>query len=142
MARYGVARGPARSNTGNFNLYDAHLCAALRRRGGQAARRPEPIRRAARPARRGGTPSCRERGVRYSSFWTLTGNKKIVEGRAVREVAKAHGCTCEQAWMAFVSGGLGISPLSGTTSEAHMRQDLQLPTLTEREVERLSYLIG
>ena len=44
--------------------------------------------------------------------------------------------------MAFVSGGLGISPLSGTTSEAHMRHDLELPTLTEKEFERLSYLIG
>ena len=128
---------------GISNLYDAHSLARLcddaavkplavqNRFVEQHGRHDVEVRRV-----------CRERGVQYSSFWTLTGNKKIVEGRAVREVAKAHGCTCEQAWMAFVSGGLGISPLSGTTSEAHMRQDLQLPTLTEREVERLSYLIG
>ena len=85
---------------------------------------------------------CAERSIHYSSFWTLTGNKKILHGRAVQEAAKAHSCTPEQAWMAFVSGGLGISPLSGTTSETHMKHDLELPILTEKEVERLGHLIG
>ena len=84
---------------------------------------------------------CSQHGVRYSSFWTLSGNKQLLQGRAVRDVARAHGCTPEQAWLGFVRG-LGISPLSGTTSEAHMRHDLALPALSEQEVERLGYLIG
>ena len=84
---------------------------------------------------------CDEQGVRYQSFWTITGNKAVVQGRAVKAVAAAHGCTPEQAWLGFARA-LGIQPLSGTTSEEHMRHDLELPALSDADVERLSRLIG
>ena len=66
---------------------------------------------------------CDAHGVGYQSFWTLTGNKQMLGGRAVRAVASAHGCTPEQAWLGFVRA-IGITPLSGTTSAEHMRHDL------------------
>jgi diketogulonate reductase-like aldo/keto reductase len=84
---------------------------------------------------------CREKGIAYQSFWTLTGNKRIVEGRAVAAVAKAHDCTPSQAWLGFVRA-LGITPLTGTTSSEHMAHDLSLPTLSEAEVERLERLVS
>ena len=84
---------------------------------------------------------CKGNGISYQSFWTLTGNRKIVQGRAVSAVAKAHGCSAEQAWLGFVRA-LGIIPLSGTTSGEHMTHDLDLPTLSDAEVERLERLIS
>jgi diketogulonate reductase-like aldo/keto reductase len=30
---------------------------------------------------------CKENGIHYESFWTLTGNPKLVEGGEVRELA-------------------------------------------------------
>lgn len=84
---------------------------------------------------------CDAHGVRYQSFWTITGNKAVVQGRAVRAVASAHSCTPEQAWLGFVTA-LGIQPLSGTTSEEHMSEDLDLPVLSDAEIERLGHLIG
>jgi len=84
---------------------------------------------------------CKEHGIAYQSFWTLTANRALVRGRAVSAVARAHGCTPEQAWLGFVRT-LGITPLSGTTSAEHMVHDLHLPSLSEAEVERLAVLIS
>ena len=83
---------------------------------------------------------CRTHGATYQSFWTLTANRNIIQGRAVRDVARAHGCTPEQAWLGFVRA-LCCVPLSGTTTDEHMRHDLDLPLLSEAEVRRLSQLI-
>jgi len=83
---------------------------------------------------------CRSHGATYQSFWTLTANHNIVQGRAVRDVARTHGCTPEQAWLGFVRA-LGCVPLSGTTATEHMRHDLDLPLLSQAEVERISRLI-
>ena len=71
---------------------------------------------------------CEARGVRYQSFWTLTANKDALGSRAVGGAAAAHGVTPEQAWFAYMRA-LGITPLSGTTSEAHMRDDLAAASL-------------
>ena len=60
---------------------------------------------------------------------------------AVRGVARAHDVTPEQAWLGFVRA-LGITPLSGTTSAEHMRDDLSLPELSAAEVEKLGWLIS
>lgn len=84
---------------------------------------------------------CRSKGMAYQSFWTLTGNKRIIDGRAVAAVAKAHDCTPSQAWLGFVHA-LGITPLTGTTSAEHMAHDLKLPTLSPAEVDRLVRLVS
>ena len=88
--------------------------------------------------------SCAARGVRYQSFWTLTGNREALGSAAVREFAASRGCTAEAAWFVFVRS-LGITPLSGTTSDAHMRDDLAVAGVTSpsgAERERLMALIA
>jgi len=135
-----VAMGEARS-LGVSNMYDLSTLAKLHR---DAAVKPAIVQNRFY-ADTGHDASirkfCRENAITYQSFWTLTGNRQVVQGRAVREVARAHGCTAEQTWLAFVRS-LGITPLSGTTSSEHMVHDLQLPTLRPAEVERLTWLIS
>ena len=76
----------------------------------------------------------------YQSFWTLTANPKALSSRPLRRVAKAHGCSEEAAWFGFVRG-LGIVPLTGTSSEAHMVADLAAPELTHEEVRMLDAVL-
>lgn len=86
---------------------------------------------------------CAARGVRYQSFWTLTGNKEKLGAPPVTRAAAAHACTREQAWLAFTMA-LGITPLTGTTSATHMRDDLQVATelrLTPSEVGEMSEML-
>mgnify|MGYP002630689667 CR=1 FL=1 len=83
---------------------------------------------------------CAAHGVRYQSFWTLTGNPSAVSSDAVRKVAETHACTPQQVWFAFV-GALGIVPLTGSRSEEHLRQDLDLPSLATAEVRELEALL-
>lgn len=86
---------------------------------------------------------CKARGVRYQSFWTLTANPGHVQSKPVARVAATHGCTPQQAWFAFTMA-LGITPLSGTTSPEHMRDDVAVAAkvrLNPDEVQELEKLI-
>eukprot|EP00312_Isochrysidales_sp_CCMP1244_P033718 CAMPEP_0202764422 /NCGR_PEP_ID=MMETSP1388-20130828/25816_1 /ASSEMBLY_ACC=CAM_ASM_000864 /TAXON_ID=37098 /ORGANISM="Isochrysis sp, Strain CCMP1244" /LENGTH=299 /DNA_ID=CAMNT_0049432887 /DNA_START=10 /DNA_END=909 /DNA_ORIENTATION=+ len=136
-----VAAGEARA-LGLSNQYDA---AALERLCEEASVKPSVVQN--RFVEEHGRHDvavravCERHGVRYQAFWALTGNRRILQGRAVREVAKAHGASAEQVWLSFVQA-LGITPLSGTTDPNHMAQDLALPALSAAEVERLQHLIG
>lgn len=135
-----VASGEVRA-LGISNMYDL---GALKRLHGDATVKPACVQNRFYSETRHDAALrhwCDGHGVQYQSFWTLTGNKQIVNGRAVKEVARSHSCSPEQAWLGFVRG-LGIQPLSGTTSAEHMAHDLQLPSLSESEMRRLGYLIG
>ena len=57
---------------------------------------------------------CASHDVQYQSFWTLTANPSAVQSRALGRVAKAHGCTREQAslrpcWPLHSSNALCVS---------------------------------
>lgn len=67
-----------------------------------------------------------EHGVIYQSFWSLTANPHAVNHPAVREIAKHHGRDREQIFYKFLIQHLGICPLNGTSSEAHMKADLDI----------------
>jgi diketogulonate reductase-like aldo/keto reductase len=67
---------------------------------------------------------CREHGVIYQSFWTLTANPHILGSRTLLELARRRGNTPEQLFFAYLRHA-GMVPLTGTTSEGHMRQDLE-----------------
>ncbi|CAN0074581.1 unnamed protein product [Discosporangium mesarthrocarpum] len=82
---------------------------------------------------------CRERGIIYQSFWTLTANRHALASPEVVSLAAAVSermevgsgggggvVTPQQLMFAFVSDALGIVPLSGTTSLEHMHQDLEI----------------
>ena len=67
---------------------------------------------------------CNERGIVYESFWTLTGNPKLLASSPVQKLTKDAGVSKELALYALVMG-LGIAPLNGTTSKEHMKRDLE-----------------
>lgn len=68
---------------------------------------------------------CKKHGIQYESFWTLSANVQAISSPEFRNIANALSLTPAQAMFAFVRS-LGIVPLSGTTSEIHMRDDLSI----------------
>jgi diketogulonate reductase-like aldo/keto reductase len=66
---------------------------------------------------------CREHGISYQSFWTLSGNPKLLKSEPVTSLAKATGVSESVALYALVSD-LGIIVLNGTKSSQHMEDDL------------------
>lgn len=61
--------------------------------------------------------------VRHQSFWTLTANRNAIGAPAVRALAAERGASAEAVFFKYVTQ-LGITPLTGTTSREHMRDDL------------------
>ncbi|KAJ9107539.1 hypothetical protein QFC21_000997 [Naganishia friedmannii] len=73
------------------------------------------------------------------SFWTLSGNPGLLKSPPVLQFAKRHGMTVEQILFKFCQS-IGITPLSGTTNEQHMKEDVEVETsanLAAFEVEAL-----
>ncbi|KAH8677401.1 hypothetical protein BX600DRAFT_449652 [Xylariales sp. PMI_506] len=69
---------------------------------------------------------CRDRGVAFQTFWTLTGNPSLVRSAPyVADLAAAAGVEREVAFYALVLGLGGTSILDGTKNAAHMREDLE-----------------
>lgn len=66
---------------------------------------------------------CREKGIVYQSFWTLTGNRAQLRSPKMRTIADNLQLTPQETMYAFVRS-LGIVPLNGTTSPRHMAGDL------------------
>lgn len=68
---------------------------------------------------------CRKHDVIYQSFWTLTANPGVLSHPAVQALAAKHGRNAAQIFFRYLSQ-IGIIPLTGTTSEKHMRDDLAI----------------
>jgi diketogulonate reductase-like aldo/keto reductase len=66
---------------------------------------------------------CSDHGVIYQSFWTLTANPHIIASNTIRTIAQKYKKTEAQVFFRYLSLS-GIVPLTGTTSEQHMREDL------------------
>lgn len=67
---------------------------------------------------------CRERGIVYQGFSLLTANVRELSQPSVRAIAQRKGATVAQVAFRFALA-VGILPLTGTSSETHMRQDLE-----------------
>jgi diketogulonate reductase-like aldo/keto reductase len=67
---------------------------------------------------------CREHGIAYQSFWTLTCNPDLVRSAPVVALMEAVNVQRAGAFYALVSA-LEIEVLNGTTSKEHMRDDLE-----------------
>jgi diketogulonate reductase-like aldo/keto reductase len=78
---------------------------------------------------------CRRQGIIYQSFWTLTANPRVLASRAVVELAARYGRTGAQILFRYLTQN-GIVPLTGTRSEAHMREDLAIFEFELLESER------
>ena len=68
---------------------------------------------------------CSNHGVIYQSFWTLTANPHILVSNIVRSIAQKYNKTEAQIFFRYLSH-IGIVPLTGTTSEQHMKEDLSI----------------
>lgn len=67
---------------------------------------------------------CREKGIVYQSFWTLTGNPGLLKSAPVGLLSKDAGVSREVALYALVMA-VGVAPLNGTMSAEHMKKDLE-----------------
>ena len=63
---------------------------------------------------------CRNKGVIYQSFWTLTANPHVLQSGRVQELAKQYKKTPAQIFYTVLMNE-GFIPLIGTTSEQHMK---------------------
>jgi diketogulonate reductase-like aldo/keto reductase len=68
---------------------------------------------------------CREHGLYYQSFWTLTANPGVLADATLRALAAKYGRTPAQVFFRYLTR-IDIIPLTGTTSPAHMREDLAI----------------
>ena len=68
---------------------------------------------------------CSNHGVIYQSFWTLTANPHILASITIRAIAQKYKKTEAQIFFRYLSQS-GIVPLTGTSSEQHMMEDLSI----------------
>ncbi|KAF9446559.1 Aldo/keto reductase [Macrolepiota fuliginosa MF-IS2] len=71
---------------------------------------------------------CKEHGIMYQSFWTLSGSPSLLSNPALLSIAATSECTPEQAVFKLAQEA-GVTPLTGTTSEIHMGEDLRVHKL-------------
>jgi diketogulonate reductase-like aldo/keto reductase len=67
---------------------------------------------------------CKTNQIAYEGFSLLTANPFVMQNPEVRSIARELGRTPEQVIFRF-SMQAGMTPLTGTTSEQHMKEDLQ-----------------
>ena len=68
---------------------------------------------------------CRAHGITYQSFWTLTANGDLLASAAIRTIASRRNRTPAQVLFRYLTQH-DVVPLTGTTSVAHMREDLAI----------------
>ncbi|HTV51029.1 MAG TPA: aldo/keto reductase [Steroidobacteraceae bacterium] len=68
---------------------------------------------------------CRAQGLTYQSFWTLSANAGLLASATLGELASRYGRTPAQILFRHLTQQ-HIVPLTGTCSEAHMREDLAI----------------
>ncbi|KAF8557677.1 Aldo/keto reductase [Imleria badia] len=75
---------------------------------------------------------CKDHGIEYQSFWTLSGSTSLLTHPAVIAIAGRLDVTPAQ--VIFKLAQLhSIVPLTGTTNELHMQQDLAAERIAFRE---------
>ncbi|MGD2270722.1 MAG: aldo/keto reductase [Desulfobacterales bacterium] len=86
---------------------------------------------------------CRNHGVIYQSFWTLTANAHILHSDIVRTISLMYGKTEAQIFFRYLSQS-GIVPLTGTCSERHMKEDLSILDfeLSFEDLKNMSQLLN
>lgn len=85
---------------------------------------------------------CREREIVYQGFSLLTANVDVVQHPRVMELAGRMNVSPAQIIFAFARA-IGILPLTGTSSEIHMKQDLASLELTlpQEAIQSLESLV-
>jgi diketogulonate reductase-like aldo/keto reductase len=68
---------------------------------------------------------CKQKKIIYQSFWTLSANPDLLAHATMTALASAYKRTAAQILFRYLTQ-IGVVPLSGTQSEAHMRDDLAI----------------
>lgn len=86
---------------------------------------------------------CKTHTIMYQSFWSLTANPQLLGSKEVVRLAMKYKKSEAQIFFAYLMSQ-GITPLSGTTSNEHMLEDLEAMTLslTDNEIESISSLLA
>jgi diketogulonate reductase-like aldo/keto reductase len=66
---------------------------------------------------------CDQNQIVYQSFWTLSANPQLLAHKSLTRPAATHMRTAAQILFRYLTQ-IGVVPLTGTKSEAHMREDL------------------
>jgi diketogulonate reductase-like aldo/keto reductase len=84
---------------------------------------------------------CQAHDVIYQGFSLLTANREVLAGREIQTLARGLNATPAQIIFRFAMQ-IGMLPLTGTTNEQHMREDLQAEhiTLSSEEIERIEMI--
>jgi diketogulonate reductase-like aldo/keto reductase len=85
---------------------------------------------------------CLAHDISYQSFWTLTANPHLLEDETVRLLTLKYRRTPAQVLFRYLTQ-VGVTPLTGTKSEAHMREDLDILQfeLTGSEIAAITTLL-
>lgn len=68
---------------------------------------------------------CRQHGIIFEAFWTLSANPGLRGSAPVARVADAVGVSTEVAFYGLLLGFENFAVLNGTTSQKHMKEDLE-----------------
>lgn len=68
---------------------------------------------------------CREHGIVYQSFWTLTANPQVLLDTKLQNLATKFKRSAAQVFFRYLTQ-IGIVPLTGTSSITHMQEDLAI----------------
>ena len=66
---------------------------------------------------------CNQGKITYQGFWLLTGNREVMRGPSLIELAEELKASPAQVIFSFARA-VGMLPLTGTSSAEHMKQDL------------------
>lgn len=85
---------------------------------------------------------CDEVGILYQSFWSLTANPHILASREFFALTQEYDKTEAQILYRYLVQ-VGITPLIGSTSPHHLKEDLEIFTfeLKPSEIEAISSLL-
>jgi diketogulonate reductase-like aldo/keto reductase len=78
---------------------------------------------------------CKQRGIIYQSFWTLTANPHVLAHDKLKALASSYKRTPAQVLFRYLTQD-DIVPLTGTKTEAHMDEDLEIFDFELTEDER------
>jgi len=81
---------------------------------------------------------CQANGIIYQGFSLLTANREVLADREIQAIAKQLGTGPAQIIFRFAMQ-IGMLPLTGTTSQQHMKEDLQAEqlALSSEEIQRI-----
>lgn len=82
--------------------------------------------------------TCQANGIIYQGFSLLTANREVLADPEIRTIARRLGASPAQIIFRFAMQ-IGMLPLTGTTSEQHMKEDLQAEQLLlyAEEIQRI-----